>query len=426
MVEDIFEAELNQRRIFKDTSILSPHYVPYELPHREKEITYITKTIAPVLRNEKPNNLFLYGKTGTGKTCVTKYVMRKLHEFVENPDKNPHGVRVKAMYLNCRVRDTKYKVLLNILENKTLNEEDLKEQPLADRPTKRLKGLDPGDLYDRLFNVINENHLNLIFVFDEIDMIKKGLNNLIYILTRINDELEAGSVTIIGLTNDTKALNKMDPRSRSTLAQEETVFKPYNATQLKTILWQRVEKGFQKDAVDQEIISLISAHSAKDGDARYALRLLRKAGEIAQEKRQNQIQVEDVKQAKDEVEGDIIADAISTLPEHQQLVIYSIAHLSIQGGMYRRLNGVGSGDLFTGEVYEHYERNCQIMGRKARTIRQFSEYLNELEMLGLITMRVSGRGTRGNTRFIRLGYSPHEIKKIVGKSLGLQKVKEEE
>ena len=78
--------------------------------------------------------------------------------------------------------------------------------------------------------------------------------------------------------------------------------------------------------------------------------------------------------------------------------------------------------MFSGEVYETYERYCKLLDRKSRTTRQFSEYLNELEMLGLITMRMSGKGTRGTTRFIRLGYSPDEIKTILRASLGLEEI----
>ncbi len=419
MIDDIFEAELQQRKIFKNTFILSPHYVPEELPHRESEIRDITKIIAPVLRNEKPNNLFIYGKTGTGKTCVIKYVIRRLEEFVSNPEKNPYGVVVKTVYMNCKIRDTKYKVLLKTLEDDALNDHNLKTTPLRDRPFNSLKGMDPGDLYDRLYKVVNNNNMNLILILDEIDMVKKGLNDLMYILTRINDELKHGNVSIIGITNDMKVIRKMDPRSRSTLCQEERVFKPYNAIQLKTILRQRVEDGFQNDVIDDSVISLIAAFAAQDGDARYALRLLKKSGEIARDSGDDKILKEHVEKAKDEVEEDIIAEAINTLPEHQQLVMYSIASLASRGGMYKRLSGFGSGDLFTGEVYEAYENYCRLLNRKARTTRQFSEYLNELEMLGLITMRMSGKGTRGTTRFIRLGYSPDEIKSILRKSLGL-------
>ncbi|MBU4341967.1 MAG: AAA family ATPase [Candidatus Altiarchaeota archaeon] len=419
MVEDLFEKELQERKIFKNVSILSPHYVPVELPHRENEIRDLTRIIAHVLRNEKPDNIFVYGKTGTGKTVSVKYVLRKLEEFVQKPEKNSNNVIVGVVYMNCKVRNSKYQVFLKILEDEALNTEGLKSIPLSDRSDKGLKGMDPADLYERLLKVIQDNGLNIVVILDEIDMITNGLNDVVYLLTRINDEIKSGSLSIIGISNDARFKKRLDPRTKSTLCEEERLFKPYNAMQLKSILKQRVAAGFQKKTMDDSAISRISAFAAQDGDARYALKLLQKAGEIAQDSGREKVTADDVGKAKNAVETDIMAEAISTLPEHQQIVMYSIAALALQGGMYKRLSGIHNGDLFSGEVYEAYEGNCNSLERSPRTMRQFSDYLNELEMLGMITLRASGKGVRGTTRLIRLGYPPNEIKTIVRDSIGL-------
>ena len=153
-MENLFEDELKCGRIFKNVSILSPHYVPHELPHRENEIRNVTKIIAPVLRNEKPSNLFIYGKTGTGKTVAVRYVMRKFMEFIQDPEKNSVGVIGKVVYMNCKVYNSKYQVLIRILEDDSLNERRLRNIPLSDRPDRKLKGMDPTDLYTRLFSVV--------------------------------------------------------------------------------------------------------------------------------------------------------------------------------------------------------------------------------------------------------------------------------
>jgi len=417
---NLFEHELGERRIFRDMSILSPHYVPQELPHRDKEIRGVTKIIAPVLRNEKPSNLFIYGGTGTGKTCVVKYVIRKLEEFLRSPGRDLRDILVRVVYMNCKIRNSKYQVLLKTLEDDSLNDERLKNIPLEGRTERSLKGMDPADLYDRLFNVVQSNGMNLIIILDEIDMVKKGLNDLMYILTRINDELSSGHVSIIGISNDRRVKSRLDPRSRSTLCEEEMIFPHYNAIQLRTILKQRIEHGFQPGTIDDSAIRKIAAFAAQDGDARYALKLLQKAGEIAQSKLKTRVDLDDVGMARHLVEKDIMTESIALLPEHQQIVIYSIAHLALKGGLYQRLSGISTGDLLTGEVYEAYEANCRALNRNPRTMRQFSEYLNELEMSGLIAMRLSGKGIRGTTRLIRLGYPPDEIIQIVRQSLGLE------
>ena len=419
MIEDLFMNELGERNIFRDKSILSPHYVPEELPHRDKETTGVTKIIGPALRNEKPSNLFIYGGPGTGKTCVVKYVIRKLKDFLEKPAMQEQNILVKVIYMNCKIRSSKYQVLLKTLEDDELNTQDLLETPLKGRNEPSLKGMDPANLYDRLYRVVEKNQMNLVIILDEIDMVKKGLNDLMYILTRINDELTTGHVSVIGISNDRRVKSRLDPRSKSTLCEEEMIFPHYNAVQLKTILMQRIENGFQEDGIDDAAIRRIAAFAAQDGDARYALKLLKKAGEIAQNEGKQKVVMDDVEKARNLVEKDIMTESIGLLPEHQQIVIYSIAKMASTGGMYKRLSGIHNGDLLTGEVYEAYESNCKILNRNPRTMRQFSEYLNELEMSGLIAMRLSGKGIRGTTRLIRLGYPPEEIIQIVEKSLGL-------
>jgi len=339
---------------------------------------------------------------------------------LRSPGRDLRDILVRVVYMNCKIRNSRYQVLLKTLEDDSLNDERLKNIPLEGRAERSLKGMDPADLYDRLFKVVQTNGMNLIIILDEIDMVKKGLNDLMYILTRINDELGSGHVSIIGISNDRRVKSRLDPRSKSTLCEEEMIFPHYNAIQLRTILRQRIEHGFQPDTIDDSAIRKIAAFAAQDGDARYALKLLQKAGEIAQSKLKSRVDLDDVGMARYLVEKDIMTESIALLPEHQQIVIYSIAHLALRGGLYQRLSGISTGDLLTGEVYEAYEANCRALNRNPRTMRQFSEYLNELEMSGLIAMRLSGKGIRGTTRLIRLGYPPDEIIQIIRQSLGLE------
>ena len=81
MIEDVFRAQLEESRIFLNRDALSPHFIPETLPNREEQIEELSKTLAPILSGRKPENVFIYGKTGVGKTAVTKYVLKKLESF---------------------------------------------------------------------------------------------------------------------------------------------------------------------------------------------------------------------------------------------------------------------------------------------------------------------------------------------------------
>jgi cell division control protein 6 len=213
----------------------------------------------------------------------------------------------------------------------------------------------------------------------------------------------------------------LDARSKSTLCEEELIFKPYNAHQLETILKHRAEIGLHDGAISEGNIKLIAAYAAStNGDARYALKLLQKSGELAEADSRKAIKMEDVKAARTKVEEDIVSETVKNLPEHQQIVLYSIADLLVRGSHYKRLTEVEKDVVFSGEVYDHYQKVSKSIHRDPRTIRWFREYLNELEVLGLIILKNSGKGVRGNTTLIKLGRKPEEIRETVEATLGLK------
>jgi cell division control protein 6 len=432
MTGKFFDEDTKDKGVFRDLSVLSPHYIPKELPYRKNEIKQITGAISCLISGVKAHNLFLYGKTGTGKTSVVKNIIRELETLLADPARNRHRVRVAASYLNCRLGyNSKYQILLKIAEEESLKAPDLRNMPFEGVRTSTLSGRSPTELYGRIRKVVEVNALNLMVVLDEVDMVK-DVDDLLYTLTRINDEIKEtnvqgqtrrGSVSIIGISNSYSFKQNLDTRTKSALCEEEVVFKPYNANQLKTILANRVKMGFKKGSISSSNIALIAAFAAQtNGDARYGLRLLQKAGEIALAHKRKRVKKEDVNEAKAGVEEDIIKEIIITLPEHQQVVLYSIADLILRGSQYKRLAEMPSDVLFSGEAYENYERTCKSLNRAPRTLRWFGEYLKELEMLGLVALTLSGAGIRGTTTLIRLGASPSEIKKIVGSSLGLMMI----
>jgi cell division control protein 6 len=192
------------------------------------------------------------------------------------------------------------------------------------------------------------------------------------------------------------------------------VFPPYNAEQLQAILAERCTEGFKNNFVEDGAIAIASAYSAKEsGDARYALRLMLKAGEIA-DNEERKVTEKDVMSARNAVEEDIVLELINTLPDHQSVVLYTIATQE-NSGRNTRLNGNGANYLFSGEVYNGYESVCHKWGMNARSARWFREYLNELEMMGLIITHISGKGIRGNTRLIKLAFPADKVKKAVEK-----------
>jgi len=384
-----FRSILAEKSIFFNRDALSPHFLPEKIMYREKEIEKIMRSITPLFHNKRPRNIFLYGKTGTGKTSSIKYIMK---QFVQVPSNG------KMLYINCRMYSSRYKILQKIT---------------SDLISFAKNGFAPSVFYEKILGWVEEGQRYLVVVLDEIDMIK-DLDELLYTLTRANDDLKFGGVSLVGISNKLEFKKKLDPRSKSSLLETEIVFPPYDSTQLQGILKQRVEIGFYEGVCEESAINLAAAITAREtGDARYALKMLLYAGEIADERRDKRITHAHVELARKAVEEDIVMEAISTLPEQQQLILYALSQLTIKGSKYSKLTDEPESMFLSGELYEMYSEVCKHMRKDKRSSRWCKEYLRELESLGLVQTTESGKGIRGHSTLTRLNYAPLKIKKAI-------------
>jgi len=388
-MSDIIDEVLSSLRkslIFRNREILLPDYVPEELPHRETQIKRLVEILSPIMRGEKPNNIFIYGLTGTGKTAVTRFVLKKLEEKLSN--------LFLYVYINTRQVDTPYRILANILES------------LGTRVP--FTGISTAELYRRFLKRVSEIKPILIIVLDEIDaLVKKHGDDILYRLTRANYELNKSKISLIGITNDVKFVDFLDPRVKSSLSEEEIVFPPYNADELEDILRKRAKEAFYDSVVSDEVIKLCAALAARDhGDARRALDLLRVAGEIAEREGSPIVTVEHVNKARIEIERDRVYEVVSTLPFHSKLVLLAI----VIGFKDKKRS------LTTGEIYEIYSKLTKKLGVESVTQRRVSDIINELDMLGIITAKVVNRGRYGKTKEVNIAVNEETIIKAISEN----------
>lgn len=385
VLDKIFANTLKSK-IFVNRDVLRQDYVPDELPHREEQITKLGSILAPALKGAKPSNVFIYGLTGTGKTAVTKYVLKRLYAKAFEL-----GVDILPCYVNTRQDDTTYRVLLKLSECIDLR------LPFT--------GLSTSEAYRRFIKVLDAKTVIMLTVLDEIDfLIKRAGDEILYRLTRSSDDLSASKITIIGITNDLKLVEDLDPRVRSSLGEIELVFPPYNAIQLEDILMRRAKIAFNPEVVDKSVISLCAALAAREhGDARRALDLLRVAGEIAEREGVEKVSIEHVYKALREIEADRVSEVVATMPLHSKLVLLAISNLARDN----------EGKTTTGEVYTHYKALCARLGIENVTQRRVSDIIGELDMAGIITTRVISRGRYGKTRVISLAVPEDAILKAL-------------
>ena len=393
MIEDIFEQHVGRSSIFVNRDALSPHFVPDRLPNREEQIRELSKILAPVLSGRKPENVFIYGKTGVGKTVVTKYVIRELERFAKE-----RNIPVRAVYINCRIHNTRHRVFVKMAD--------------AILEGENLLGFSTSYIYERILSRVDEKGLRLIVVLDEIDKLK-GVSEAVYALNRANDELERGSISIVGISNVLTFKDALDPRTRSTLCQKEMLFPPYNAEELRKILEERAALAFREGVVEESAIGLAAAYAAQQsGDARYALMLLLRAGEIAEEEGAERVTEAHVRRARERVEEDIVMEMIKALPLQEQFVVLALARLLVSRKGIKAL-GDEKPVITSGELFEAYVKTAREYGKNPVSDRWFREYLSELEMYGIIRTVQAGKGFRGNTRIVHLAVDPGKVIKIL-------------
>lgn len=367
---NIFDNLADKGSVFKDKQYLDHRFLPDNLPHRKDQITSIAKYWIEALNNVTPSDVTIYGKTGTGKTAAAKFAMKQLEEAASNKE-----LRIRTEYIRCTDYTTEYQVIAKLCQ-----------QMGRDVP---YRGWTKAEVVNTFRDILKSNlygnKMILIVVLDEIDiLLKNDGDGILYTLTRTDN------VSILSISNYVDFKKFIKSRVMSSFRDREIVFPPYGAQQLVDILEERSKLSFISETLTNDVIPLCAAMAAKEeGDARYALDLLRTAGEIADEKESKTVRGEYVREAKDKIEHNKITDLITTLPAQQQRVLEAILNLTQE-----------KEEITSGKLYDTYK---EVSKGDTVSYRRIFDFINELEMLGIISTNTISRGRgRGRTNIISL------------------------
>ncbi|MBI5146646.1 MAG: AAA family ATPase [Thaumarchaeota archaeon] len=383
-IDRLLDAAESGKSIIKNRNVLHFTYLPDMVLHRKDEQEKLTQSLLPILKQSRPSNLLIYGKPGTGKTLVVKKILTKIQQRVEKSN-----FPIKLIYTNSKDETTLYGLLVSIGRQLGLEKEDLP-------PT----GLATSEVFKRLLKSIEENQYNIILVIDEIDylahLVSKTGKDILYQLTRANERLKGGSMTLVGISNDLTFKDRLDGRVISSLGEEEVVFTNYDVNQLKEILLDRIKGAFLDGVVEASALNLCAAMAGREhGDARRAIDLLRVAGEIAERQQSETVKEEHVRTAAQKMEEDKEVTALKSYPLHEKLLIIAVMKAS---------------GLSTGEIFLAYKNLCKAIRQKELTQRRVTQMLGEIEMSGIISGRIVHQGIHGRTKKFTLTISPETVK----------------
>ena len=352
---------------------------------RDREIREISAHFAPVLRNDHPVHLALWGKTGTGKTLTTIYFLNLLADMCRK-----RNIPVRHVQLNLATPQPCFRALNDLA-------------CLLNACKRYRKGISLEELMGRIETALADFRGYLILFVDEVDNVRREQDTFLAFLIRRLPQRIPAKLILVFASNRLNWMEHLDPRVQSFLKVNELIFEPYDAIDLQRILNIRVEKALRPGAVRPGVIEKIAALSSRDhGDARKAVALLARSASLA-EKTGTAVTLKAVDHAAECIEQDKYITMIRTAPRQLQAALAAAINAS------RATRGTTTN---TGQVYEAYQRYCRRVGLRALAGRAFGDLLAELDMYAFLHARVQSRGRYGRTREIQIDLPDALITKI--------------
>lgn len=385
MTDITFEVDTS---IYQNRTNLKDSYTPDQIVGRDQELETYQNALLPVVNNEEPDNIFLYGKSGLGKTACTNYILNILEGKCDEI-----GIDLNVLKINCDSCNTSYQVAIKLINTLRPPENHLSQFGHAE-----------WKVFEELFDELEALGGTILIVLDEIDSLDDDkLDRLLYQLPRAkaNDNISGDThVGLIGISSDLTLRDKLAPDVRSTLCEKSIEFDPYDSEELRDVLNQRIGLAFQPDAITGDVIALCAAFGAQDGgDARKALDLLREAGDLARQNNADKLTAEHVHKAKDILKEEKILSTIENMSPQEKLTMYAIVTLTAEGNEWVRSR----------KIFSRYSELANRSIHDGVVYRSVRNYLSEFNNMNLTISEQRHDGPDGNYGVHQLNYDAGDV-----------------
>ena len=380
MLDDDGEAS-----VFVNRDLVEPDTIIDEerIVGRDEQLESVVSFLKPTLQGNRPPNMLLYGPAGTGKSLIIGAVTQQIIELCQSK-----GERFGVVDINCQPINTLDQAVYELVQTVAKDVGAEIGVPETGVSTKRK--------YRRLYELINEHYDSVIFILDEIDLLvgrrandEPAYSKLLYQLSRASNTNEIkGRVSVAALTNDLKFMEDIDGRAESSFNPRDVYFPDYDATQLREILDNRRD-AFRPDALEDDVIPLVAAFAAQShGDARKAIDLFRGAGDLADERGDEGVHEDHVRESQEEIDKDRSLKLVEGLTTQKKISLYATAAIACYSN--RSTSSVPSPVGFKVYQWVTDEIDADQMTRET-----YVKYVKELSTYGLISASRKSRGRGG-------------------------------
>lgn len=380
-----------QEDIFARKQLLEVGYAPgpRHIVARNEEIRRLATALNPAIGGDAPNNAFLYGKTGTGKSLCARYATSRIVDAaIEN------GISIARATIDCSQENTETRAVRALAREVNEPEETDIEVPET--------GFGRSRYYRLLWNVLDSQYDVALVILDELDRLEN--DELLLQLSRAEEteKLTHCSVGIVGISNKVRYRERLQERVKSSLQEREILFAPYSRDDIREIIRSRSE-AFRSGVLSDEVLSACASLASEEhGDARKAINLIRHAGELAISEDSETITADHVRSADTLAERDRFRTLFAGATVQQKATLLAIVSLALVER---------SRTFKTRDVYATYEDVCADAGLTVLSKRRVHDLLREWQFLEVLDITRTGDGrARGSYLELHLIEDPSVIR----------------
>ncbi|MEM3506896.1 MAG: hypothetical protein QW589_04055 [Candidatus Bathyarchaeia archaeon] len=352
--------------LFLNESSLYPSYLPTKLLYRNHEYSFLKSILEKF--DSYWQSALIVGGLGFGKTTLSNFIC------LEILNKNP---KIKYIPISClECKNSFYQLLLKIIKNFV--------------PNFPLKGYSLNELIKYLTNILKNSKSNIFVLIDDLEFLMDKNLQSIYDLARFRESIfdENLRINFIYTLGNENYLEKLGKECIGFIKKNIIKLKKYSKDEIEKLLAYRASLAFKKNKVDPKAIELIAQLTYKTGNLAYGIEILLRAGKYAEYKKAEQLVVEHVLKVYDEVSPSVRNDLNKFLTFHEKLFLMAL---------FKSLENTNKAYVSIGEVKKVYEYVCKGYNEKPRKHTQLWEYMHNLSKVGLISLRLSGKGFKGKS-----------------------------
>jgi cell division control protein 6 len=371
--------------VFRDETKLDINYVPYKLPHRDRELRLLTEFFSFALQSPEKmaQRVMITGDIGTGKTVLSQRFGADIAR-----EASKRGINLRYVHVNCR----EYRGSLFLI---------LQHAVSVFHPNFPKRGYSAEELLRILVQMFDEENVYVILSLDEFDsLVEKEGSEAVYKLTRLQEtrQNKPQRLSLICVLRNLKEIERLDASTRSTLQTNIISLEKYSKQQLIDILNDRVTLAFKLSTVLEDTTSLTAELAlSENGNARFGIELLWRAGKYADADELGTVSPDCVRKAVSSIVPAMRKTDLASLNLHEKLFTLGIARLFKESQ---------KSQVSLAETERAYAVVCEEFGVGPHSHTQLWKYLRTLSIAGIIETEVSTVASKGRSTLIRLPRIP--------------------